>query len=449
WPPEHWQARFGKLSDDPECAARLLHLWIERAWRRPVRAAEEERFLDLYRKLREQGLSFDDALRAACQSVLLSTRFRYLAAPTDKDDVVAQHAIAARLAFMLWGAPPDAELRQLAAAGKLRQPAVLDAQVDRLLADPRSEQFFRPFVIQWLEMEQPITIASSHIRKQDFRFARYLKASMRDETVAYVTRLFSANRPARELIDSDWTMMNDILARHYGYDGIDGSGLRLVKLRARDPRGGGVLGQAGIQSMLCWMGSNWVIYRGAWTLRHILDDPPPPPPLEVPELNAAQGKTFKELLRQHQENASCAICHRKMDPLGFAFQNFDISGRWRDVEHESYAMSDLDGKIAWCGVGKTRPVDTLGRLPRGEEFKTFAECKQLMIKHYQDDVVRGVLKNLVIYGAGRLPDVHDLAELKRIMKEQQPAGYPMRELLKALVRSPIFLGRGLERQDLP
>ncbi|MBL8794349.1 MAG: DUF1592 domain-containing protein [Planctomycetia bacterium] len=445
WPPASWQANLGRLGDNPESAQQLLQLWIERAWRRPVADAEQERFRALYRKLRAQGMSFDEALRAVFQSVVLAGGFRYLPSPVDPHAVIAPHALASRLSFMLWGAPPDAELRRLAAAGKLRDSAVLDAQVDRLLADPRCEQFFRPFVLQWLEMEQPITIASSHIRKQDFRWARYLKESMRHETTGYVARLFVENRPARELIASDWTLMNDALALHYGYEDIDGGRLRPVALRANDPRGGGILGHAGIQSMLTWMGGNWVIYRGAWAMRHILDDPPPPPPLEVPELNpseaANRGKSFKELLKLHQEDSNCTVCHRKMDPLGFAFQNFDISGRWRDVEHEHYAMSDLDGKIAWTGVGATRPVDTVGRLPRGEEFKTFAECKQLIVKHYQADVVRGLLKNLVVYATGRLPDVHDLAEMRAIMQAHEPKGYPLRDVLKAVLRSKAILER--------
>lgn len=445
WPPKEWQADVGEIKDHADCAKQLLALWIERAWRRPATEAEREPFLKLYHKLRTQDLSFDNALRGAFQSVLLSAPFRYLAASGHADAGIAQHAIASRLSFMLVGEPPDAELRRLAAAGKLRDPAVLDAQVDRLLADPRSQGFVRPFVTQWLELEQPITIAQDHIQKQDFRFARYLKASMRDETIAYVTQMVAENRPAKELIVSDWTMMNDILAIHYGYDKLDGGELRKVKLRADDPRGGGILGHAGIQSMLCWMGDNWVIYRGAWTARHILDHPPPPPPLEVPELSPSdaknKGKTFKELLKQHQEDTRCAVCHKAIDPIGFAFQNFDLSGRWRQVEHESYARGELDGRIAWVGVGKTRPVDAAGRLPRGEEFKTYAEFKQFVVKEYQTDLVRGLMKNLTIYATGGKPDVDALKEIAAIMKEFRPKEYPLRDLLKAVVRSRAFLGK--------
>jgi hypothetical protein len=443
WPPAGWKADVGEVKDDTGSAKRLLALWTDRAWRRPTTAGEREPFLKLYKKVRDDGQTFDAGLRAAFRAVLVSPQFRYLASPAHPDEGVAQHAIASRLSFMLWGEPPDAELRKLAAAGKLRDPAVLDAQVDRLLADPRSDGFVRPFVVQWLELEQPITIAQSHIQKQDFRFARYLKASMREETVGYVARLIADNRPAAELVSSDWTLMNDALARHYDYPPLEGGHLRKVTLRADDPRGGGLLGHAGIQSMLCWMGDNWVIYRGAWALRHVLDKPPPPPPLEVPELNPAEGKNkgklFRELLKQHQADAKCAVCHKAIDPLGFAFQNFDLSGRWREVEHESYKRGELDGRIAWAGEGKTRPVDAAGRLPRGEEFKSFAGFKTLLVEHYQPDLVRGLLKNWFVYATGRVPDIADLAEVTDIMTATRAKGYPLRDLLKGVVKSRAFL----------
>jgi hypothetical protein len=410
-----------------------------------VSDTEEARFFALYRKLRDQAFSFDDALRSTFQSVLMGGPFRYLASPSDPDPVIAQHAIAARLSFMLVGSPPDEELRALAAAGKLCHPKVLDGQVDRLLSDPRSDAFFRPFVVQWLNMNQPITLVMSHFKKQDFRFGRHLKASMKEETIQYIGRLFADNRPATELISSNWTMMNDILAVHYGHDRIEGGELRKVALKPSpvDPRGGGVLGHAGIQSMLCWMGDNWVIYRGSWTLNHILDDPPPPPPLEVPELNpsdgANRGKSFRELLVQHQADARCSVCHQKMDPLGFAFQNFDLSGRWRNVEHDHYRRNELDGKLEWRGEGKTRPVDAAGRLPRGEEFTSFHECKELLTAHYMDDIVRGILKKLTLYGTGHKANVLDLVTIRSVMNEQRSHDYLLRDLMKALIRSRVFI----------
>lgn len=445
WPPADWKVDTGPISDNDRSARRLLSLWMNRAWRRPVPASEQERFSGLYRRLRNEGFSFDDALRSTFQSVLMGGPFRFLASPSDSDPVVAQHAIASRLSFMLTGSPPDQELRELAASGKLNDAKIIDAQVDRLLADPESRKFFYPFVTQWLNMDQPITLVMSHFRKQDFRFGRHLKSSMKEETIQYVTQLFADNRPAAELVSSDWTMMNDILAVHYGYEGIEGGRLQKVTLKPKpdDQRGGGLLSHAGIQSMLCWMGDNWVIYRGAWTLSHLLDDPPPNPPLEVPELNPFdrenKGKSFRELLAQHQEDRRCSICHRKMDPLGFAFQNFDLSGRWRDVEHEQYHRYELDGKIEWRGEGKTRPVDAKGQLPRGEQFSSFVEFKELLAEHYTEDIVRGIMKKLTLYGTGRKPDVLDLITIRNIMQKESDKDYRLRNLLKALVRSEIFL----------
>lgn len=445
WPPAEWKARVCKKEATNEYAQQLLTLWMNRAWRRPIESAEVTKFMTLYKKLRGEGFSFDDALRSAFQAVLMGGPFRFLASPADPNQVIAQHAIASRLSFMLVGMPPDTELRQLAVAGQLRDPRVLGAQVDRLLADPRSDAFFNPFVRQWLSMDQPITLVMSHFKKQDFKFGRNLKASMSNETVQYVARLFADNRPAKELVSSDWTMMNDILAVHYGYEGITGANLRKVKLEIRpeDPRGGGVFSHAGIQSMLCWMGDNWLIYRGSWTLNHILDDPPPNPPLEVPELSPFDdqnhGKSFRELLAQHQADSKCAICHKKMDPLGFAFQNFDLSGRWRNLEHERYHRYELDGKIEWRGEGESRPVDASGVLPRGEEFRNYQEFKTLLAKHYLDDIVRGVLKRLTLYATGRQANVLDMIAIRDIMNEHADEGYLMRELLKGFIRSRVFL----------
>ena len=443
WPLATWRSELGSIEDNEQSADSLLKLWLTRAWRRPVTEAEQQRYRKFYRQLRQDGHSFDAALRAVFQSVLMSSSFRYLPGAEASTEDFVQYATASRLSFLLWCRPPDDELLNLAAAGNLHDPSVLDQQVDRLLADPRSDAFIRAFTEQWLEMDQPITIVMDYFQLQDFRFARHLKESMRRETFVYVARLFRENRTARELIDSDWTLMNRILAHHYGYDGIEGGELQTVRIRPEDHRGG-ILGHAGIQSMLCWMGENWVIYRGAWLLRNLLNDPPPPPPLEVPELipsdNANRGKSPKELLHQHQADARCAVCHRKMDPLGFALQNFDLSGRWRDVEYEQYERNELDGKIEWRGKGASRPVDAAGVLPNGEEFHTFGEFKRLLIQNYEEDVVQGLLEKLFLYSTGRRVNIEELMEIRSITDTAKNNTYRMRDLLKSVVRSKAFHG---------
>lgn len=150
---------------------------------------------------------------------------------------------------------------------------------------------------------------------------------------------------------------------------------------------------------------------------------------------------MRDLLQIHQEQENCAVCHRTMDPLGFAFQNFDLSGRWRAVEHEKYHRYELDGKVEWRGQGKTRPTDAVGKLPRGEEFQSFAEFKTLAVRHYQADMVRGLLKNLSLYATGRQPNVDDLQTIHALMQRRAQAGYPLRDLLKDLLLSEAFLGR--------
>lgn len=444
WPPAEWRVDLGELRDDEKSAGKLLALWMERAYRRPVKTSERKPFFSFYQKLRGNGMTFDAALRSTFQSVLMSSPFRYLASNAHEDKVIADHAVASRLSFMLSGAPPDAQLLGLAGSGKLRDLKVLEAEADRLLADPRSHRFFiRPFVTQWLEMEQPITLVDDHHGKASYHFRRHLQDSMREETHSYFGRLIADDRPARELISSDWTMMNDALARHYGYSGVRDGHLRKVRLRPDDKRGGGITSHAGIQSMLTWMGDNWVIYRGAWTAKHILDDPPQLPPLEVPELDPTAGdnkhKTTRELMIQHREDPRCNVCHTKLDPIGFAFQNFDLSGRWRDVENASYQVDELDGKIAWRGKGKTRPVDTVGELPGGQKYRTYDEFKEILIRDYQDDVVRGLMKNFMLYATGRLPDVDDRAEIDEIMKRHAAKGYPLGKMLRSVFLTDAFL----------
>ena len=153
--------------------------------------------------------------------------------------------------------------------------------------------------------------------------------------------------------------------------------MQKVSLNKDDPRGGGIIGQAGIQAMLTWMGENWIVYRGHWMLKHILDDPPPAPPLEVPELIPSKKgkKTIRQILKEHTEAENCYVCHRKMDPMGFAFRNFDPNGAWREVEFEKYSVKELDGKNQWRGLGKGKPLDVSATLHKGGEFNNYKEFK--------------------------------------------------------------------------
>lgn len=448
WPPPAWGVDLGTLTDDEAGARKLLTLLTERAYRRPVADADIHRFVAFHQKARAAGATFDEAMRSAFELVLISGGFRFLESTAGPGTDRVHYAIASRLSYLFWGAAPDRELLDLAAKKKLRDPAVLDAQAERLLADRRAARFFNSFATQWFDLHLPIRIWQKSFRDPDVHFNQYLIESLRGETSAYLHELLRANLPVRSLVVSDFAMMNDATAHFYGYPRLIGSHFRRVTLRENDPRGGGVLGQAGILSLTTTSGNNWPVYRGAYVLRTLLDAPPPPAPLEVPELDPNQkenvGKPMRELLRQHQANQLCATCHRAMDPLGFGMQNFDISGRWRDVEHERYKFGEANeaSVVTYEGQGKTRPVDTHGQLPRGEMFHSFAEMKTLMAKHYADDLARGYLKRLMLYATGRKPDVADLVEIQTILQATKAGEYPMRDLLKAVVRSRAFIGSG-------
>ena len=444
----HWRGLegLGPIADDEASANKVIGKFVTRAFRRPVDSGELEPFLRFYRSRRESGASFDEAIRNVMEMVLISGRFRFLAAVDGKDRVHDQYAIASRLSYFFWSNMPDGELLTLAAEGKLTDLKTLDAQVDRMLADSRAEEFLTAFTTMWLELKQPIQVAYEG-RDPRHKYKGYLIESLRQETIAYHQELLRENLPARALIDSDFAMMNDTTADFYGYPRLSQSSFSKVKLRNDDPRGGGLFGHAGIVSMTAFNGVTRPMFRGAWALRTVLDDPPPAPPLEVPDLDpnagANRGKSMRELLAQHQEDARCAICHKTMDPLGFAFQNFDISGRWRELEYHQYEISQANeaAELQFKGKGDSRPVDCTGQLPRGETFSSFAEMKSLVAENYLDDVVRGYLKRLVLYGVGRSPDVIDMQEIRQIMERQRPKSYPLRDLLKEFIRSRAFLNR--------
>ncbi|MBL8795323.1 MAG: DUF1592 domain-containing protein, partial [Planctomycetia bacterium] len=448
WPPPNWDADLGALTDDEASARKLLALLTERAYRRPVAEAEVNRLVAFHQKERAAGATFDEAMRSACEVALVGGGFRFLESTAGPGTDRVHYAIASRLSYLFWGAAPDRELLDLAAKKQLRDPAVLNAQVERLLADPRARRFVQSFASQWFQLHLPMRIWQKNFRDPDVYFNQYLIESLRQETPAYLHELIRANLPVRTLVVSDFAMMNDATAHFYGYPRLAGSHFRRVALRENDPRGGGVLGHAGILSLTTSSGDSWPVYRGAYVLRNLLDSPPPPAPLEVPELDPNKkenlGKSMRHLLRQHQENQLCATCHRTMDPLGFGLQNFDISGRWRDVEHERYKLGEANESsvTTWEGQGKTRPVDASGQLPRGEAFQNFAEMKTLMANHYADDLARAYLKRLMLYATGRKPDVADLVEMQAIMRTFKGKEYPLRDLLKAVVRSRAFLGSG-------
>lgn len=446
------------LSADDSGAMVVVRKLAASAFRRPISPAEDRWLESFFKRCRGEDLGLDDSIRLTAEMIFSSAAARTLL-PTDVGDPALRHyAIASRLSFGLVGRPPDARLMELAAAGKLAAPSVLREEIDRLLDDPDCMSgFLVPFTTMWLALGQPKAVvveektpvqnviqAINTIQAPNLGlFREHIAAGMNQESPAYFGIMLRENLPARELLDSDWLPMNDAMAYHYGYPRIFGHRFQKVKLRPDDPRGGGILGQAGVMSMTTWMGPNWPTYRGAWALRHVLNNPPPPAPLEVPELDHKEhkGQPLRAKLAAHTTVASCAVCHKLMDPVGFAFQHFDVSGRWQENEAEiNRIVTAEDGQARYLRTGDTWPVDPSGALPRGETFTTWQEFKRLAAAHYTEDMVRGQLQRYVRFFASREPTVVDEVVLEKLLDRGRERHFPMRDMLKDFLTSEIFLG---------
>jgi|694.fasta_scaffold18374_3 cytochrome c553 len=442
------------ISADDDGAMKVVRKLAGSVFRRPLSAAEEGWLASVYQKCRGEGLGLDDSIRLVAETIFASGPARTLL-PTDvADQAQQQYAIASRLSFGLLCQPPDARLLELAAAGKLGERKVLEQEIERIVGQPEcATGFVTPFTRMWLSLDQPKIVAQekvSDLKKKTvepdnlYLFREHILDGMNREAAAYFGIMLAENLPARELLDSDWLPMNDAMAYHYGYPRVIGHRFQKVKLRPDDPRGGGILGQAGVMSMTTWMGPNWPIYRGVWALRHVFNHPPPPAPLEVPALDHQEhkGQPIRVKLSAHTKLAACAVCHKTMDPAGYAFQHFDVSGRWREEEAEINQIDDgEEGGIYYKRRGKSWPVDASGSLPRGEAFKTWKEFKQLAVAHYSEDVARGQLQRYVRYFASREPTVSDEVVITQLLERRRKDGFPMRDMLRDFLTSEIFLGR--------
>ena len=342
--------------------------------------------------------------------------------------------LAVRLAYFLWSAPPDQELLQLAQQQKLSQPETLRQQVDRMIADSRSDEFISGFVHQWLDMERLDFFQFDTRLYRDFDEST--RSAAREEVYQSFAHLFRGgeNGRIRELLKSDTVFINGLLANYYGIDGVTGDKFQKVSLPAGSPRGG-LLGMAAIHAM----GSDGVVSspveRGAWVLRHLLHDPPPPAPPNVPQISRLQGEilTTRERLRVHQEEAQCASCHRKIDPIGLGLENFNAAGKWRTTD--SYQARDARGR----GVGKkkTWDVDPSGAIHKGPSFADYFELRDIVVSR-QDDFARGFTEHLIEYALGRPFGFTDEDFAKDVVRSAKIKDYAVSEFVHAVVQSKAF-----------
>jgi hypothetical protein len=394
-----------------------------------------DRLLARYDLRRAAGDKPGTALKATLAVVLASPMFLYLAEPVADGQrrPLTDQELAVRLAYFLWSAPPDATLRELARTGELSRPEVLAAQVDRLLDDPRSRDFLQPFATQWLGLDR---FDFFEVNRGLYpRFDSGTKVAAKGEIHETIAHLFRTNSGLRDLLKSDYVVVNRVLAHYYGLEGVQGDGYEKLALPPGSPRGG-LLGMAAIH----FMGGNGErtspVERGAWVLRKLLDDPPPPAPANVPAITRLAGRalTPRERLLAHQEEPQCASCHRKIDPIGFGLENFDAAGQWR-TEDSSTAI-DSSGKPDPKST-KTWTIDPAAAFHKGPAFADYFALRDLVAAK-SAAFARGHATALVEYALGRPAGFRDEPLLDSMLAAAEKKDLAVREFIHALVQSAEF-----------
>ncbi|MFN0018710.1 MAG: DUF1592 domain-containing protein [Pirellulaceae bacterium] len=420
-------AKDGDLAETRKC----LQRFATRAWRRPVADAELVRYEKLIQNELAAGEPFRSAYRAAMLTVLTSKNFYYLeeGSPTERRDKVNDFELASRLSYFLWSSLPDDELFQLAQQGKLHQPEVLQSQVTRMLADPKISRFTASFPKQWLQLHRVGAFTPDSELYPDYD--KWLEKSMVLETTGYFSEVFAKNLPLGEFLRSDWTMINGRLAMHYGLPRPAAPGLQRITLRPEDHRGG-LLTQASVLSLTSDGTRHRPVHRGVWVSEAIFGRTPPPPPPNVDPLEPTPSNqpkaTIRMQLEAHATHAICASCHRKIDPLGFAFDNFDAIGRWRTTEQVA------------GGQGNDPPVNASGKLPDERSYVGAEEFKQLLAQD-TDRFAEAFIEQLATYSLRRVMTIDDAAPIKSITQASKKDDYKLRTVIESLILSDLFQKR--------
>ena len=431
------------LSEDPAAdAERLLRRFAARAARGPVPEEAIAVYLKLISNKLAEGMPFAEAMLKGYQAFLCSGHVLYLHEPQGSDSA-AQFAIASRLSHFLWNSRPDDRLLRLAGEDKLRDPQVLKAEVARMIGDDRFSRFVTSFTEQWLSLAELFRDVPDIRLYPEYRKDDYLVDSMGRETRAFFTAMLRENLPATTLVDADFTFVNDRLARHYDLPQVPGSAMRRVDLPDGSPYGG-LLTQGAILKITSNGTTTSPVVRGVWVMERLLGQPPPAPPKEIPAIkpDVRGATTIREQLAKHTESDSCASCHAQFDPVGFALENFDVMGAWRDryrglAQGEKITGIDPAGHPYEYRVGS--PVDSSGSLPSGEEFRDIHELKQILAGKPRQ-LARNLLQQFTLYSTGTPMRFSDRAEIEAILDRSAPGGYRIGDLLHEFVQSRIFLG---------
>jgi hypothetical protein len=420
-------------------AGRLLRAFLKKAYRRPVAEADVQRFLALFDEQFKPSHGFTRSLLSAYTAVLSSPGFVFV---EEKPGRLDDHALAARLALFLWNSIPDDTLRALADRGELSKPDVLRAQTERMLDDPKARRFALAFTDYWLDLRKIDDTSPSTTLYNDYELDDPLKLAALEETRLFFAELLRADLPARNLVDSDFTFLNERLADHYGIRGVSGVHFRKVKLPPDSLRGG-LMTQASVLKVTANGTTTSPVLRGHWITERILglETPPPPPTVEAVEPDIRGAVTIRQQLEKHRADPSCAACHSKMDPPGFALESFDVMGGYRERYR---AVSDKVPPVKGFGMNGQAfafhyalPVDSAGALPDGRPFKDVRELKKLLV---QDEVpiARNLVRQLAIFATGAPVRFSDREEIERILDAAKARQYGVRSIVHAIVQSELF-----------
>ena len=431
WPTPQHEKLFGGGVEDAAHARDILTHFAERAFRRPLREAETDRLVNLFENEQKSGEKFESAVKTALVAILCAKDFLYLVeGSADRaNSRLTDWELASRLSYFLWSTMPDDRLFALARTNALHEPAVLRGEVARMLHDPKAERFTTGFPRQWLQLKRVGMFPPDKRLYPDYD--AHLEKSMVAEGTEFFREVLEKNLSVREFLDSDWTVLNARLAEHYGVTGVRGDQFRRVALRTEDHRGG-LLTQAGVLSLTSDGQRHRPVHRGKWLLESIFNRPPAPPPANVKPIEptpAGQPKaTLRMKLEAHKSDANCAACHRKIDPLGVAFDNYDAIGRWRTEE------------VVKDGDGANPQVDASGVLPDGRKFADAAELRRLLVAD-TDKFAAALVEKLATYAMRRAMIIDDRRLLAAPISQVVKTDYRLHDMVEALVVSDLFQQR--------
>jgi hypothetical protein len=435
WPPPSHRRIFVESknqNDELQYAREILSRFMAKAWRRPVTQSECDQKVKLFEQVRTSSESFEEAISEVLASVLSSPNFLYIVHEVDESQdtnskqkelpgrpKLSAHELATRLSMFLWCSVPDDELLELAANQRLLENEVLVGQVQRMLADTRSQRFSQHFVHQWLKME---LLEFLNFKQHVPGFDPLLKEAMQREPVAFFEEAIKSNENVLNFIHANYALVNERLAKHYGIPNVHGNHFRRVPLDG-DFKRGGLLTQAGLLSMNSDFPDSHPLKRGKWLLVSLLNDPPPPPPPAVPQIDLANPEiakmTLKERIEDHRNHPACMSCHAKIDPWGIAFENYDAIGRWRDAVH-----------------GK--PVDASSDLFNKQKLEGMSGLKLFLLENRQDQFVSAMVHKITNYALGRPLKFTDRADLDTITAEVRKRGDGLSTLLTMVATSDLF-----------